>query len=148
MERSSALGLSTTSFDESLANASKNHVIDINRHSTHKIYNIAETVKKHFLKRNCDFKFYEDKSGKHYKQKDLSLKVYMWDSNKGDNAGVKKGNCEINLSNYIGQGLKTECFLMDLDKKTQNIWLTVRIAVIELDSSKDITTISMLATQR
>jgi hypothetical protein len=101
------------------------------------------------MKRNCDFKFHEDKSGKQiFKQKDLSLKVYMFDSKKGENAGIKKGSREINLSNYIGQGLKTECFLMDLDKKTENIWLTVRIAVIELDSGKDITTISMLATQR
>ena len=72
--------------------------------------------------------------------------MYSHETKKGPSSqGVKKGKYYVNLSDYIGKGLKTECFKMDMDKN-QHLWLTVRIAVIELDSSKDITTISMLAT--
>ena len=51
----------------------KNQIIDFERHMTHRIFPIAENVKKHFMKRNCDFVYWIDPKTqkKTYKAKDL-----------------------------------------------------------------------------
>ena len=120
--------------------------IDYSRYRTHKIWKIPDRIKNHYMKRNCDFKYRQDKKTgeKSYNRKDLTLKVELFDRINADvSQGVKKGHKDLNLADYIGKGLVTECLQLD---KNEHLWLTVRIAVAGLAADKVITTLSLLAT--
>ena len=85
---------------------------------------------------------------KKHKRKELTLKVELFDRINADaSAGVKKGHKDLNLADYIGRGLVTECLHIDVGK-TEHLWLTVRIAVASLAADKDLTTLSLLATTK
>jgi hypothetical protein len=110
---------------------------------------VPDRIQNHFLKRNCDFRYRIDKKSgeKTYHRKDLSFKVEAFDRINADaSQGVKKGHKDLNLAAYIGRGLVTECLQLD---KNEQVYMTVRIAVSPISATdKDITTLSLLATQR
>lgn len=114
------------------------------RHLTHRIFNVAEEVKNRNFKRNCKISYTTDKSGeKKYSKKEMELKIEFYDRpEQSSDQGERKGYFMLNLAEYIGRGLVTQCFSMDNKSK---LFLTVKISVVEANDGVDIAMIALLA---
>ena len=60
--------------------------------------------------------------------------------------GVRQGKRTLNLTDYIGRGIVTECFRMDTERNKDRLYLTVKISVFDAKQDSDIATMSLLAT--
>ena len=116
-------------------------MIDFYRQSTHRIYDIANTVKiGTTLLRKCKFPFKMEKGGKKvYEKKTLEMKVEFYQDEKAEGHRARKrlGKRELNLSDYVGQPIKFECVKLDLNNKTSHVYLTYMIHVTDDLNSDD-----------
>lgn len=136
-------------FDEKKDRESESGRIDFQRHTTHRIFNVAEEVKNRNFKRNCRIHYTTDKEGqKKYLKKDLELKIEFYERlEQSADQGERKGYRLLNLSDYIGRGLVTECFNMDMVKNKSRLFLTVKLSVVSANDGVDIAMIALMANQ-
>lgn len=81
------------------------------------------------------------KGKKVYEAKKAELKIEKYDSQQQDQReGDRIGYFVLNLAAFVGQGLKT--FTYPMDQKGQ-LYLTVKIVVIEASTNVDIATITL-----
>ena len=112
------------------------------RYKTHKIYDLTEILSDTIFTRDSTFSF-EMKNGKKiYKEKKAELKIEKFHGMDPNDEGKRIGIMPLNLSEFIGKGLKYITFRMD---KNDSLFLTVKISVIETNQDSNVLNLAMQA---
>ena len=59
----------------------------------------------------------------------LKVEFYGADDKAGKRNRKRVGLRDVNLCDFVGKGAVTQCFRLDTDKKSQNVYLTVKIQI-------------------